>query len=225
MIGPSRSGPGMRSRASGAACLDASFGASADALRRGGRSVPLCFWRTEQSGTRHRLWPAAPDRAGARPYHRTCSAGSPIIATASPSQIVNPGLRRAPLSIGTLLSKKRSKKELTKRPPLVCIGEMIGPTVSSPAPVGMRSLCVRRGTARRFFLPLCIRALALSGLRLLFASFDVSNLCTFLWTCDAGRAGAHPYSIVQSNHQTQGGFFAATLSMRPRSGSNPRLLC
>ena len=75
---------------------------------------------------------------------------------------------------------------------------------------------VRRGTSRRFFLPLCIRALALSGLRLLFASFDVPDLCTFLWTCDAGRAGAHPYhrySIVRSNHQTQGGFFAATLSI------------
>ena len=54
---------------------------------------------------------------------------------------------------------------------------------------------VRRGTSRRFFVPLCIRALALSGLRLLFATFDVSDLCTFLWTYDAGRAGAHLPSL------------------------------
>jgi hypothetical protein len=53
---------GMRSRASGAGCLDASFGVSADALRQCGRSVPLCFFRTGQSETCHRLW--------------TCCAGS-----------------------------------------------------------------------------------------------------------------------------------------------------
>ena len=73
-----------------------------------------------------------------------------------------------------------------------------------------------------------IRALSAFGAEALFASFDVSHLSTFPWTSDAGRAGAHPYhryGIAHSNHQTKGGFCAQTLSIRPRSGSNPRLLC
>ena len=47
-----------------------------------------------------------------------------------------------------------------------------------------------------------IHALGAFGLRLLFATFDVSHLCNFPWTSDAGRAGAHPYhryGIAQSN--------------------------
>ena len=35
----------------------------------------------------------------------------------------------------------------------------------------------------------------------------------------------HRYGIAHSDHQTKGGFFAQTLSILPRSGSNPRLLC
>ena len=68
-----------------------------------------------------------------------------------------------------------------------------------------------------------IRALSAFGAEAPFASFDVSHLCTFPWTSDAGRAGAHlyhRYGIARSNHQTKGGFFAQTLSIRPRSGSS-----
>jgi hypothetical protein len=79
--------------------------------------------------------------------------------------------------IGTDLSKKRSKKELPKRPPLVCIGEN-DKTNCFVAGAGRDALPrVRRSTSRRFFLPLCIRALALSGLRLLFASFSGMLFC------------------------------------------------
>ena len=78
----------MRSRASGAACLDASFGASADALRPMWAKRPALL--RENRAKRDALPFLDLLRRIARERVPTigCSAGSPP-ATASPSQIVN----------------------------------------------------------------------------------------------------------------------------------------
>src|SRR5271157_4130732 len=84
---------------------------------------------------------------------------------------------------------------------------------------------VRRCTSRRSFCCFCERALTLSELRLFpcpvfpFApSLDVRRRIA------RERVPTSRNGVSQSNRQTQG-FFAEMQSIRPRSGSNPRLLC
>ena len=94
----------------------------------------------------------------------------------------------------SLLSKKSSKRRLTRRPlflvrveSLVCTVEMIGPSFFAGA--GRDALPrVRRCTSRCFFLLLLrTRSYAIGAKALSLSCFSI---CTFFWTCDAGSRGS-----------------------------------
>src|SRR5271167_1472648 len=96
----------------------------------------------------------------------------------------------------SLLSKKSSKKGLTRRPlflvrveSLVCTVEMIGPSRSAGA--GRDALPrVRRCTSRRFFLLLLrTRSYAIGAEALSLACFSI---CTLFGRATPDRAGARP---------------------------------
>ena len=109
------------------------------------------------------------------------------------------------LYILSLLSKKSSKRGLTRRPlflvrveSLVCTVEMIGPSRSAGA--GRDALPrVRRCTSRRFFLLLlrtrscAIGAEALSRQLLLFFHLHL------LWTCGAGSRGSASLPVATAS--------------------------
>ena len=110
-----------------------------------------------------------------------------------------PGATEAAKPDYSLLSKKSSKKGLTRRPlflvrvdSLVCTVEMIGPSRSAGA--GRDALPrVRRCTSRRFFLLLLRTRSCAIGAEALSHQLLVFSICTFFGRAAPDRAGARPY--------------------------------
>src|SRR5271157_3854441 len=132
----------------------------------------------------------------------------------------------------SLLSKKSSKKGLTRRPlflvrveSLVCTVEMIGPSRAAPPAPGCAPARPALHVSTLLFAAsanhsCAIGAEALSHQLLLFLSLHL------LWTCGGGSRGSAslPVATASANRSATQGFFAEMQSIRPRSGSNPRLL-
>jgi hypothetical protein len=141
-----------------------------------------------------------------------------------------PGATEAAKSDHSLLSKKSSKKGLTRRPlflvrvdSLICTVGMIGPSRSVGAGSASGAACLTR-----FFLlflrtrSCAIGPAALSDQLLLFLNLHL------LWTCSAGSRGSAslPAATASANQIVKPEASSPRCSLYdPLSGSNPRLIC